>query len=213
VKKSKKVFIIYVIVMVFAVLLGGCKKDDFSEPIPDFKLENAIKINEDLSIIATLVDSFDEDYYRTDELLQMLSEEVFIFNSRNGEGSLLAEKVEELNGMVNVVIRFAGREAYATYNEAVFFIGTVEAARGSGLRLGKVLTDITNPEKTIDNDALETMKDSYILITNQHREIAPLTVETFGKISYVSEGIEPWHGRNSVRITESKDDLIYIIFK
>jgi len=199
--------------MIFTVLLTGCKKEDEYNPIPEFKLENAIKINDDLSITATLVDTFDEDYYRTDELLQMLSEEVFIFNSRNGEGSLLAEKVEEQDGMVNVVIKFDGREAYATYNEAVFFVGTVEAALNSGLRLGKVLTDITNPDKTIDNEALETMKDTYILITNQHREIAPFTVETFGKVSYVSDGIEPWYGRNSVRITAAKDDLIYILFK
>ena len=211
-KFIKRILCLLITVFI-SLVITGCKKDVAEEPIPDFKEVNAIKVNEDLSISLTLVDTFTEDYYRTDELLKMLSDEASAFNGVNGSGSLVAEKVEEKDGYVNVVMRFSGREAYVAYNEAVFFVGTVEAALNSGLRLNQTLIDITDPEKSITGDDLASMKDTYILITNDHLVLQPLTIETFGRISYVTAGLEPWYGRNSVRITAVKDELIYILFK
>ena len=211
--KAKNRIIWIVTFVLFTLILNGCNKAEDGEEIPDFKNVNALKVNDDLSITKTLVDSFLEDYYRTDELLKMLSEEANTFNLEYGAGSLVAEKVEEQDGLVNVVMKFSGREAYVSYNEAVFFVGTVEVALGNGLRLNQDLVNINDPDKTISNDNLSSMGDTYILITNEHHILSPMTIETFGRISYVTKGIEPWIGRNSVSITAIQDDLIYILFK
>ena len=200
-------------VLVFTVLLIGCNKNSSLAGIPDFKQENAIMVGADLSVTATLVEPFSEYYYKEDELFRMASEEASAFNRKNGDGSLIAEKVEVNEGLANVVFKFSGRESYTAYNEAVLFIGTVEAALNSGLKLEQTLYDISNRSKMIDKDVLAEMKDTYILITNEHQEKGPLTVETFGKILYVSDGIEKWHGQSSVRVDNVSDDLIYILFK
>ncbi|MCL2051684.1 MAG: hypothetical protein FWG91_08170 [Lachnospiraceae bacterium] len=211
--KQRKMKIIYpaFLAILIAFSLTGCNKtEDF---VPDFKLENAIKVNSDLSITATLVDNFSEYYYNVDELYHMINDEVLAFNEKTGTESMTAENVLVEEEIVNAVLKFADREAYALYNEAVFFVGTIEEALNSGLRLNQILHDINDEEKTIDKDDLDAMKDYFILITNEHREIGPLSVEVFGRISYVSNGIAAWHGRNSVMILDVSDELIYILFK
>lgn len=210
---KKKTYLLAGMILL-SMILAGCNKDeDTGETIPEFKSENAIVINNDLSITATLVESFAESYYQRDELLKMVSDEATSYNNAFGAGSLRAEKVETSQDLVNVVMLFSGREAYADYNETVFFVGTIEDALNIGLKMDQVLYDINDPAKTIDNDSLSSMKDTYILITNAHETKAPLTIETFGRISYVSEGIEKWHGRTSARIAGPTGGLVYIIFK
>ncbi|MCL2718482.1 MAG: hypothetical protein FWE14_06845 [Lachnospiraceae bacterium] len=211
-KRNKNRACLFLLAIFTVLVMSGCKNNS-SESIPDFKLENAVKVNEDLSITATLVDCFAEDYYDLDELYQMVNREALVFNEKNGAGGLAVEKVTVEDDKVNVALKFSDREAYANYNEAVFFVGTIEAALNIGLKLDQILVDINDPDKTIDQESLVAMKDSFILITNEHRNVGPLTVETFGRISYVSAGIEVWYGRNSVRIDNIKDELIYVLFK
>ena len=205
----KKLFIFLLAIAV----MSGCGKANQLGQIPEFKQDNAIKIDDGLGITKTLVDSFTEDYYRAEDLYKMLLEEADSFNSDNGIGSLTAGNVNVEDGIVNVVMKFSGREAYATYNDAVFFVGKVSEALDIGLRLESELVDIRDSSKTLYNEALTALRDNYIIITNEHKELAPFTIETFGKISYVSKGIEPWFGNNSVSIDNINDNLIYIMFK
>jgi hypothetical protein len=196
------------------LLLGGC--DVFGpkdEPVPEFKTENHITVNEDLSVSATLVESFTESYYRPDELLKMVNEEAIAFNEAAGPGSMLAERVEAEQGLVNAVMRFAGREAYARYNEAVFFVGTVDEAINNGLPLNLTLYNINNRDKTIDREGLQALKNTYILITDEHNRIGPLTISVFGKVQYVSGGVERWYDSSSVRVAMPSEGLVYVVFK
>jgi hypothetical protein len=116
-------------------------------------------------------------------------------------------------GMVNATLRFSGREAYADYNEAVFFVGSIQDALNNGMPRDIVLMNIKDRQKTLDIDGLLKLKNVYIVITNEHQVKAPLTIETFGPIQYISAGIEKWYGNNSVRIIEPSEDLVYIVFK
>ena len=220
-KKSSKRIICLLILVALAALLVGCNKEgDLFSQIPEFKQENAIEIKSDLSIVATLVDSFSEDRYRHDELLKTLHDEAAVFNDENGADSLVAEKVDMQDGLVNLVMKFSGREAYVNYynaaffeEPAVFFVGTVEDALNNGLKLEKDLIDISDTSKKLDNEGLAAMKDAFIIIMNEHGEKGPLTVTTFGKVLYVTDGIERWYGERSVRVAGFGSELVYVVFR
>jgi hypothetical protein len=210
--KSIHRIILLIAGIIIGLFLVGCNKKN-EESIPEFKTENAIMISQDFSITATLVESFAETYYRRDELLTMITDEVTAFNAKAGAGSMRTEKVETAQNLVNVVLKFSGWEAYAEYNEFKFFVGTIEDALNNGFELNEYYYNIEDAAKTINGTELSSLRNTYILITNAHELIAPMTVETFGGILYVSEGIEKWVSSNSVRIAGNTGDLIYIIFK
>jgi hypothetical protein len=194
------------------LLLAACGNEP-EEPIPEFKFESHIAVNADMSISGTLVDTFGEPYYNANELLAMMGEEAVAYNAKTGSGRLRAEAVTTEQGMVNATLRFSGREAYADYNGAVFFLGTVQDALDNGMPRDVVLMNIGDRQKALDVDGLLKLKNVYIVITNEHAAKAPLTIETFGPIQYISAGVEKWYGKNSVRIIEPSDSLVYIVFK
>jgi uncharacterized lipoprotein NlpE involved in copper resistance len=208
--KKKACLIIMMVLFLFS--LTGCWNQEEINPIPEFKLDNAIAIDEAFSITATLVDSFSESYYRREELLVMVSEEASAFNTQFGAGSMRVEKVETGQDLVNVVINFANQRAYENYFEAVIFIGTIEEALNNGFKLDVAFNDTSNGE-TVTLDSFASTRDIKIFITNEHTVKAPLTVETFGKILYVSDGVDKWLGNNSVRIADAVGEFTYVVFK
>ncbi|MCL2253890.1 MAG: hypothetical protein FWC09_05535 [Lachnospiraceae bacterium] len=208
-----KAIFLAVFFLLISLVMTGCQKDDLRDAVSAFKKDDAIIVNDDLTIIKTLVDTFDESYYLTDELLKMITDEASDFNREHGTGSLTAEKVETEDDLVNVTLRFSDREAYAAYNDAIFFVGTIEEALDHGLKLEQILYDLNDEGKSIDRTGLLDIKDDFIIITNDHKSRQVLTVETFGKVLYVSRGIEKWYGQGSVRIADVGLDLVYVVFK
>jgi hypothetical protein len=195
-------------------LLCGCALfGPPDEPIPEFKGENHIAVNDDLSVSATLVETFAEPYYKAGELLAMLGEEASAFNAEAGPGSMMADGVAAEEGMVNARFRFAGPGAYARYNGAVFFAGTIDEAVNEGLLQGQILYNISDREKTIDREGLQALKNTYIIATNEHNRIGPLTMSVFGKVLYVSGGVERWYDSRSVRVALPSEGLVYVVFK
>lgn len=198
-------------VVLASLFMMGCGGE--AEPIPDFKLENHIKVEEDGAIVSTLADSFSEPYYRREELLVMLNEEAHNYNELMGEGSLAAESVETEQGMVNASMRFIDRTTYASYNEAVFFVGTIAEAIDHGMQLEMLLAEPDRPDRTIDIEGLKNLRNAKIIITDEHERKAPLTIETFGQVLYVSGGIEGYVNDSAVRIGEATGELAYIVFR
>jgi hypothetical protein len=214
VHKSGKTISLAAVLVILGLFLSGCDllgtKD---EPVPEFKQENHLAVHSDLSISATLVEPFAESYYRPDELLSMINEEAKAFNAEMGAGAMLAERVEAEQGLVNAVMRFAGREAYARYNEAIFFVGTVDEAINNGLLRDQTLFGIGDREKTIDREGLAALKNTYIIVTDEHNRIGPLTISAFGKIQYVSGGVERWYDSYSVRVALPSEGFVFVVFK
>jgi len=206
----KKIVLLAAAAMLVALFVA-CGSSSAGE-IPEFRQYDAIIVNEDLSVGAVMVDSFEKEYYRREELMVMVSEEAYAFNGIHDAGAMLLEKIQVEEKAVNVTIRFADADAYTAYNDAFLFVGSLEDAKANGLYPDAPLLDFKNAEKSIEPEAAMELKNAYILITNDHLGKNPLTIETFEHIRYVSEGVTSWMGRNSA-IVDGGGEMVYIIFK
>ena len=206
-----KTIVLLVATLILASLFTACGSKDEGE-IPEFRQYNAIILNDDLSVGAIMVDTFEQDYYRREELMVMVSEEAYEFNGTHGAGAMLLERVLVEDKKVNVALKFADADAYAAYKDAFLFAGSLEEAKELGLYPDAPLLDFNNAEKSIEPEAAMALKNAYILITDEHMDKGPLTIETFERIRYVSAGVEPWMGRNSA-IVDGGGELVYIIFR
>lgn len=212
----KLLFITVFIMAAAAMSLWGCDGADSKD-------RTVILVNKNGSITSKIAESFEEAYYRQEELKAMIESEAAEYNAIKGETSIRVEKVKVEEGMTDVVLSFANRECYADYTGSVFFAGTITEALEKGFDLNVTCYDIEDKAKTIQKSEIEQMGKSHILITDEPREISsvleekvlfqPVSFETFGAILYVSEGIVPEKNKNSVRIEARTGKLSYIIFK
>jgi hypothetical protein len=211
---TKKFIVMIVGFMMIAIfLMNGCDRDEDATERPDFREENAIAINADMSVTATMVDNFAEPHYSREELLEMVWEEALGFSHAFGEAAMTIERVSVLQEMVNVVLNFSGREAYAAYHESVMFVGTLAEAIDIGLSFGQPMFDVTDLDRIVDEETIMATARGYVLVTNEHHKLSPLVIETFGRILYVSEGFSRWHDNMSVRTEAGRGDFAYIVFQ
>ncbi len=185
--------------------------------------ETVISISKEGKITTAMAESFGADYYQQDELQNMILSEAAAYNAEKGEDCIGVEKVQTEKGIVNVIMKFDGAECYADYKETTFFVGTIAEAKEKGLDLNVICHEPGNPEQTIDKAQIEEMEKNYIVITDEPigvpsvldegTSFQPITVETFGKVLYVSEGVVQGKNKNSVRIETEAEGLSYIIFK
>ncbi len=207
------------------MLLYLCGCNQLMKPESDVALtdETVISIDKDGGITTTMVEKFEASYYQQAELQDMILSEAAAYNAGNGEGSIGVEKIQVENGLVNVIMNFADMECYADYKEVVFFVGTIAEAQEKGFDLNITCHEVDDESKTVSKDQIVEMEKVYILITDEPVGVPsvlaeetiyqPISVETFGKVLYVSDGVVQGRNKNSVRIEAETEGLSYIIFK
>ena len=220
---GKKVLVTGLAVGMATIILCGCSNLLSPESAAAAEAENTLSVNKEGVVTSTMIESFQEQYYQQDELQNMILTEAAAYNNQNGENSIGVEKVQAENGKINVIMRFSDQEHYARYKDTVFFVGTIAEAREQDFDMPESCHDIDDENQMIDRAQIEEMDKSYILITDEpialpsvlgdESEFQPLTIETFGKIAYVSGGVVKGKNKNSVRIEAETEGLSYIIFK
>lgn len=168
--------------------------------------QSTLELNKEGSIVATLIESFDEDYYDLSELNRINEEEIGDFNAANGEELVVIEESILEGSNIKLTMTYANSVAYSELNEVILFSGTIEEAYDAGYDLDVILKNVDDEEDTIGRLDLLSMASKHIVIIEE-----PMDVYTFNNILYVSSGITTSSNKKLVTVTGER--VAYIVFK
>lgn len=122
------------------LFLAGCGG---AAKVPDTVKQNSLIIRKDGSVTAHIVDVFDKDYYKLEDLSLMAQNEVARYNKdRQGENNAVTllniGKVEDSANSVIVSYEFQNAQTYTDYTDNILFYGTVEEAVKAGYAIGSM---------------------------------------------------------------------------
>lgn len=167
---------------------------------------STIQFHKDGSVSLILRSSFDKDYYKEDELISMVNEEITEFNNANGQGKITLGSHSVTNGMVSLELNFSDVNAYNTYMpDAKIYFGNVAGAQLSGYDLNRSLSVAGKTGSTIGKNDLINMSDNNVIIFE-----TPYCVETPSKILYYSQGMDYI---NQTTVSTSVNGVYFVVYK
>lgn len=170
--------------------------------------ESSVSLSQDGAVRSTIVENFDKSYYDKDELQQMILEEAVSYNRELGKDAVSVDKVSVENGVARVEMTYADWEAYAAFNDGVFFLGSVLEAQEAGYDLNRVFLSTKDQLVTAGMSDILAMSDVKMLITDMKESVI-----LDGKALYVSSNVKTDRKCKTVSFDEASDNMAYIIYK
>lgn len=163
-----------------------------------------LTLQEDGSIVHTIVESFDRNYYDADELSAMADQKIGDYG-----GTVACESVETKDDKVIVKMTYGTGEDYAGFNNREFFGGTVEEADAKGYRFEN-MKDKGGGDLSGDIQGAYSQNHVLAVQTGAGEE---LSVSVYGNILCVSSNVTI-SGKKEAYIGASEDmTTSYIIFE
>ncbi len=174
-----------------------------------------LEVLKDGSIIETMTETFEKEYYDETNLRDILLAEVTEFNESFPEGDVTVDQFENVDGKLTVSVKYPSADVYSAYNTDPYnnkklFCGTIAQAQDAGYSFDISMTDAKG-EKNIGKDDILGMGSSMVLISE-----SPMLVKVSGKILYVGENVEALgKGKADLKADENGEALgrYYIIYK
>ncbi len=175
-------YLIYILLAVSLVGLSGCSKKE-SQTIEQTEIkENTTLFNLDGTVQSVIVESFDKDYYKKNELKSYIEEEIQKYTKKAGNDSVVLDSLDVDNKVASAKLSFKKIKDYATFNEVTSEHLTKEQALADE-RISATVYSVDKGE-TVDLKAALDEKDYTILVV----EIPGETIMVEGTIKYYTNG-------------------------
>ena len=192
-----------------SVLLGACgTKLDVQE--------NTIALQRNGKILEAAVETFDQSYYKEDELNSYIQNAVDDYTAEHGKKSVSVteSKVEEKKAYLT--LQYENAETFQDFSGIECFSGSIVEAQSAGYDFEQDFYPVTDgkaDKKTVRGSSLLEDDDLKVLIVKENSDlIVP------GKIAYVStEGTEVT-SEKQVNVTQKQQDtdesvLVYVLYR
>lgn len=203
---KQKYLVIILMVSVLGFTLMGCD----NRKIPK---KSQIKIEDDKSITSSIVESFNKDYYDFSELKEWINNEILQYNELDQDSSYVQLmqllKIEETSSVVST-LKYSDYNAYANFNNEVFFVGTIEEALDLELELPNSLNNTKNNDKINKSDLLGMPNYNLVVWCNKDSVVLP------SKILYYSDNVKMLSSKEAVGInnqSEHVEEIYYLLYK
>ena len=174
--------------------------------------ENTIALQRNGKILEAAVETFDQSYYKEDELNSYIQNAVDDYTAEHGKKSVSVteSKVEEKKAYLT--LQYENAETFQDFSGIECFSGSIVEAQSAGYDFYPV-TDGKADKKTVRGSSLLEDDDLKVLIVKENSDlIVP------GKIAYVStEGTEVT-SEKQVNVTQKQQDtdesvLVYVLYR
>ncbi len=169
--------------------------------------ESTLAIDKKGKITDTVVESFDKDFYDSEELQKEIESELAEYNKNFAADHIAMKKFEVKDGTATLQLVFDGSEYYEDYTENTLFTGTLPEAEAEGYELSGELLD-ADGAKT-DRASLEDADQAKVLVLETDEA---MQVEVPGTILAISAGGNvSVTGKKQAAVTDG--GLSFIIYK
>lgn len=178
--------------------------------------ENTIALQRNGKILEAAVETFDESYYKEDELNSYIQNAVDDYTAEHGKKSVSVteSKVEEKKAYLT--LQYENAETFQDFSGIECFSGSIVEAQSAGYDFEQDFYPVTDgkaDKKTVRGSSLLEDDDLKVLIVKENSDlIVP------GKIAYVStEGTEVT-SEKQVNVTQKQQDtdesvLVYVLYR
>lgn len=178
--------------------------------------ENAIALQRNGKILEAAVETFDQSYYKEDELNSYIQNAVDDYTAEHGKKSVSVteSKVEEKKAYLT--LQYENAETFQDFSGIECFSGSIVEAQSAGYDFEQDFYPVTDgkaDKKTVRGSSLLEDDDLKVLIVKENSDlIVP------GKIAYVStEGTEVT-SEKQVNVTQKQQDtdesvLVYVLYR
>lgn len=184
-RKTNVLLRLCVILVLCAVAVGcGCNKD----PNEKYRAadKNTLFIASDLTVVCTVIDSLDKEYYDAEELRSFIDSEIQKYNY-----SIPAEAVSfvDLNvagTSAKVTLKYISAEHYTGFNQETLFVGTIEEAMEAGYDFATTFYKYGNLSEAALADAVYNVSN-YVVIMEPTTNMA---INVPGTIKFIGADVE-----------------------
>ena len=178
--------------------------------------ENTIALQRNGKILEAAVETFDQSYYKEDELNSYIQNAVDDYTAEHGKKSVSVteSKVEEKKAYLT--LQYENAETFQDFSGIECFSGSIVEAQSAGYYFEQDFYPVTDgkaDKKTVRGSSLLEDDDLKVLIVKENSDlIVP------GKIAYVStEGTEVT-SEKKVNVTQKQQDtdesvLVYVLYR
>lgn len=178
--------------------------------------ENTIALQRNGKILEAAVETFDQSYYKVDELNSYIQNAVDDYTAEHGKKSVSVteSKVEEKKAYLT--LQYENAETFQDFSGIECFSGSIVEAQSAGYDFEQDFYPVTDgkaDKKTVRGSSLLEDDDLKVLIVKENSDlIVP------GKIAYVStEGTEVT-SEKQVNVTQKQQDtdesvLVYVLYR
>lgn len=178
--------------------------------------ENTIALQRNGKILEAAVETFDQSYYKEDELNRYIQNAVDDYTAEHGKKSVSVteSKVEEKKAYLT--LQYENAETFQDFSGIECFSGSIVEAQSAGYDFEQDFYPVTDgkaDKKTVRGSSLLEDDDLKVLIVKENSDlIVP------GKIAYVStEGTEVT-SEKQVNVTQKQQDtdesvLVYVLYR
>ena len=170
-------------------LLSGCEKFE-----PE---ETAVSVNQKGQVVSYVKESFDKDYYSSDELEASIDQAILDYNTAGGSENVKKKKFEVKDQNAELTMSYASGDDYSKFNQVTFFTGDVLTAYQAGYDFSGKFQSVEKGQVTgVDvtgNDILNSYNYGLVILTE------PILVKVPGNIVYASDNVEIT-GKKSARV-------------
>ena len=178
--------------------------------------ENTIALQRNGKILEAAVETFDQSYYKEDELNSYIQNAVDDYTAEHGKKSVSVteSKVEEKKSYLT--LQYENAETFQDFSGIECFSGSIVEAQSAGYDFEQDFYPVTDgkaDKKTVRGSSLLEDDDLKVLIVKENSDlIVP------GKIAYVStEGTEVT-SEKQVNVTQKQQDtdesvLVYVLYR
>ena len=178
--------------------------------------ENTIALQRNGKILEAAVETFDQSYYKEDELNSYIQNAVDDYTAEHGKKSVSVteSKVEEKKAYLT--LQYENAETFQDFSGIECFSGSIVEAQSAGYDFEQDFYPVTDgkaDKKTVRGSSLLEDDDLKVLIVKENSDlIVP------GKIAYVStEGTEVT-SEKQVNVTQKQQDtdeseLVYVLYR
>lgn len=163
----KKRRILYLLLAI-CLLVSRCSKT------PKDKSVNALVIHKDHRIKSTIVESFDKEYYKEEELKTSIENQINEYNSQTGQESIQLESLKKKGKEIQLSMEYESAKDYASFNEVPLFEGTVEEAIAEGYDFSNTFQSIKKgkvQKQGLTSDEIKELSDHKVVIIKEYVQV------------------------------------------
>lgn len=182
-------------------LLTGC-----GDQLSDAAV-STVSLQKDGSVEVVTVEDFGEEYYSEDELSQTIAEELTKYNTT--QESVKNKELKVKDGTAKLTMEYAEGTDYASFNDCVFYYGTVSGAVSAGYDLSSVMNAVSREDtnKVLVTKDLDTLAENKMIILTE-----PYEIRTYAKILYASSNVSVTGDKEaSISEASEQDPAILIL--
>ena len=178
--------------------------------------ENTIALQRNGKILEAAVETFDQSYYKEDELNSYIQNAVDDYTAEHGKKSVSVTESKEEEKKAYLTLQYENAETFQDFSGIECFSGSIVEAQSAGYDFEQDFYPVTDgkaDKKTVRGSSLLEDDDLKVLIVKENSDlIVP------GKIAYVStEGTEVT-SEKQVNVTQKQQDtdesvLVYVLYR